>query len=250
MCARRHPLSQGQAAEPRRAPRRRCRRSRAPAPVQPLLNREPNHRPTCRHPTFRQRAPPRRLGVAKALYLDAALAAGPDGEAAEIQPRTREISAWIAEDGNSCSTSTTSTRPCKGLGVGDVKRLRSHLRDGAERERRVHPGAVPWDRSRRSRRHRVRMRQVAAPRNLDVCVWYAHIEVGKVLKVLKGEAKSDQWARAEANIAKDGPETTCRHSPNLTHEVDGQRGIIAELPVDHADRGRSSGRRGLEERGG
>jgi hypothetical protein len=52
-----------------------------------------------------------------------------------------------------------------------------------------------------------------------------------VLKVLKGEARSEQRARAKANITKARTRDSMQAFSKLTHEVDGQRRIIADPPL-------------------
>jgi uncharacterized protein (DUF2252 family) len=77
--------------------------------------------------------------------------------------------------------------------------------------------------------YRTRMRQLAAARNLDV--WYAHIEVEKMLKVLKGSATSKQRAKVKASLAKARTRDSMQAFSKLTHEVDGSRRIIADPPL-------------------
>jgi uncharacterized protein (DUF2252 family) len=110
----------------------------------------------------------------------------------------------------------------------DVKRLAASF-EIAGRDR----GFAPTDRrgivAAGVAEYRARMRQAAAARNLDV--WYAHIEVGKVLKALKGDSTSEQRARAKANIAKARTRDSMQAFSKLTHEVDGQRRIISDPPL-------------------
>jgi hypothetical protein len=73
------------------------------------------------------------------------------------------------------------------------------------------------------------MQQLAAARNLEV--WYAHIEVEKLFKLLKGGATSKQRAKAKATIAKARTRDSMQAFSKLTHEVDGRRRIIADPPL-------------------
>ena len=77
--------------------------------------------------------------------------------------------------------------------------------------------------------YRTRMQQHAAARNLDV--WYAHIEVDRILEELKGSATKKQQARARANVAKARTRDSMQAFTKLTHEVDGQRRIISDPPL-------------------
>ena len=73
------------------------------------------------------------------------------------------------------------------------------------------------------------MHQLAAARNLDV--WYAHIEVEKLLEELKSSATRKQQAKAAKNVAKARTRDSMQAFSKLTHEVDGQRRIIADPPL-------------------
>ena len=77
--------------------------------------------------------------------------------------------------------------------------------------------------------YRARMQQLAAERNLDV--WYAHIEVDRIFEELKGTATKKQRAKARANVAKARTRDSMQAFTKLTHEVDGQRRIIADAPL-------------------
>jgi uncharacterized protein (DUF2252 family) len=77
--------------------------------------------------------------------------------------------------------------------------------------------------------YRTRMQQAAGLRNLDV--WYAHIDVEQMLKLLKGSATAKQKAKAKATVAKARTRDSMQAFSKLTHEVDGQRRIIADPPL-------------------
>jgi len=75
--------------------------------------------------------------------------------------------------------------------------------------------------------YRTRMGQLAAMRNLDV--WYAHIEVDQLFEQLKSSGTKKQRAKAAKNLAKARTRDSMQAFAKLTHEVDGQRRIIATL---------------------
>ena len=77
--------------------------------------------------------------------------------------------------------------------------------------------------------YRTRMAQAAAARNLDV--WYAHIEITKLLEKLKDSATKKQRAKANANVSKARTRDSMQAFSKLTHEVDGQRRIISDPPL-------------------
>ena len=66
-------------------------------------------------------------------------------------------------------------------------------------------------------------------RNLDV--WYAHIDVEKLFEQLKTSATKKQRTKAKANLAKARTRDSMQAFSKLTHEVDGQRRIIADPPL-------------------
>ena len=67
-------------------------------------------------------------------------------------------------------------------------------------------------------------------RNLDV--WYAHIEVERAVRAsCKASATKKQQAKAEANVAKARTRDSMQAFSKLTHEVDGERRIIADPPL-------------------
>ena len=77
--------------------------------------------------------------------------------------------------------------------------------------------------------YRNRMKQAAAMPNLDV--WYAHIEVESLFDQLQVVATSKQQAKARANVAKARTRDSMQAFAKLTHEVDGERRIIANAPL-------------------
>jgi uncharacterized protein (DUF2252 family) len=77
--------------------------------------------------------------------------------------------------------------------------------------------------------YRSRMHQFADARNLDV--WYAHIEVTRMLQELKSQATKKQRAKAQANVAKARTRDSLQAFGKLTHEVDGQRRIVGDPPL-------------------
>jgi uncharacterized protein (DUF2252 family) len=77
--------------------------------------------------------------------------------------------------------------------------------------------------------YRARMNQAAAMRNLDV--WYAHIEVESLFEQLQAGATRKQQAKARANVAKARTRDSMQAFAKLTHEVDGERRIIADAPL-------------------
>jgi uncharacterized protein (DUF2252 family) len=77
--------------------------------------------------------------------------------------------------------------------------------------------------------YRTRMQQLAAARNLDV--WYAHIEIEALLKLIKGRGTSKQRAQTKASIAKARTRNSMQAFSKLTHEVDGHRRIVGDPPL-------------------
>jgi uncharacterized protein (DUF2252 family) len=110
----------------------------------------------------------------------------------------------------------------------DVKRLAASLEiagresgfDPADRRAMVLAGVAEY---------RVRMQQLADSRNLEV--WYSQIEVDQLFSLLKASATSKQRAEAKATLAKTRTRDSMRASSKLTHEVDGQRRIVADPPL-------------------
>jgi Uncharacterized protein conserved in bacteria (DUF2252) len=77
--------------------------------------------------------------------------------------------------------------------------------------------------------YRTRLKQAAGMRNLDV--WYAHVEAGQLFAQLKSEASAKQRAKAKANLAKARTRDSMQAFSKLTHEVAGERRIIADPPL-------------------
>ena len=77
--------------------------------------------------------------------------------------------------------------------------------------------------------YRTRMKQAAGMRNLDI--WYAHIEVEALFEQLQSAATKKQQAKARANLAKARTKDSMQAFAKLTHEVDGERRIIADPPL-------------------
>ena len=78
--------------------------------------------------------------------------------------------------------------------------------------------------------YRARMWQTAGMRNLDV--WYANIEVGRLVGQLKqAGASAKQRAKANASIAKARTRDSMQAFSKLTHELDGERKIVANPPL-------------------
>ena len=77
--------------------------------------------------------------------------------------------------------------------------------------------------------YRARMKQAAAMRNLDV--WYAHVEVEALFEQLEAITTKKQRAKARANVAKARTKDSMQAFSKLTHEVDGERRIVADAPL-------------------
>ena len=77
--------------------------------------------------------------------------------------------------------------------------------------------------------YRAGLNEAAGRRNLDV--WYAHVEAEKLFGELKSEANAKQRAKAKANLAKARTRDSMQAFSKLTHEVDGERRIIADPPL-------------------
>jgi uncharacterized protein (DUF2252 family) len=110
----------------------------------------------------------------------------------------------------------------------DVKRLSASLeiagRDRgftpAERRAAVTAGVLEY---------RERMRQLAGMRNLDV--WYASIEVGRLLEQFRGSLTKKQAKATDETLAKARTRDSMQAFSKLTHEVDDERRIIADPPL-------------------
>ena len=77
--------------------------------------------------------------------------------------------------------------------------------------------------------YRSRMRQAAQMRNLDV--WYAHIEVDRLLTLLGAQASAKESAKATAAVAKARTRDSMQAFSKLTHELDGHRRITPDPPL-------------------
>ena len=77
--------------------------------------------------------------------------------------------------------------------------------------------------------YRVRMKQAADARNLDV--WYAHVEIEALFEQLKSGMSGKAEAKARANVAKARTRDSMQAFSKLTHEVDGERRILADPPL-------------------
>ncbi|MGB8382619.1 MAG: DUF2252 family protein, partial [Dermatophilaceae bacterium] len=110
----------------------------------------------------------------------------------------------------------------------DVKRLaasfeiagRDRCFSAAERRAIVMAGVAEY---------RSRMRQSAQMRNLDV--WYAHIEVDRLLTLLGAQASAKESAKATAAVAKARTRDSMQAFSKLTHELDGHRRITPDPPL-------------------
>ena len=74
-----------------------------------------------------------------------------------------------------------------------------------------------------------RCREAAGRRNLDV--WYAHVEAEKLFAQMKTAVTAKQRAKTKANLAKARTRDSMQAFSKLTHEVDGERRIIADPPL-------------------
>ncbi len=110
----------------------------------------------------------------------------------------------------------------------DVKRLAASF-EIAGRDRGFEPAQRREVVAAAVAEYRVRMGQLAAMRNLDV--WYAHVEVEKLLQGLKSSTTKKQQARVMKNLAKARARDSMQAFSKLTHEVDGQRRIISDPPL-------------------
>src|SRR5215212_7324513 len=110
----------------------------------------------------------------------------------------------------------------------DVKRLAASF-EIAGRDR----GFTPADRRAivltLAEAYRTRMKQAAGMRNLDI--WYAHVEVEALFEQLRTMATKKQRAKTRANLAKARTRDSMQAFAKLTHEVDGERRIIADPPL-------------------
>jgi uncharacterized protein (DUF2252 family) len=110
----------------------------------------------------------------------------------------------------------------------DVKRLAASLeiagrgRGFAPTERRTIVLAAAAE-------YRARMKQAAEMRNMDI--WYAHIEVEALFEQLEAATTKKQRAKARANVAKARTRDSMQAFAKLTHEVGGERKIVADPPL-------------------
>ena len=77
--------------------------------------------------------------------------------------------------------------------------------------------------------YRTRLKETAGMRNLEV--WYAHVEAEKLFAQLKTAVTAKQRAKAKANLAKARTRDSLQAFSKLTHEVDGERRIVADPPL-------------------
>ena len=110
----------------------------------------------------------------------------------------------------------------------DVKRLMAsfeiagrNLRFPAEERRRIVLAGVA--------EYRTAVKEAAGRRNLDV--WYAHVEAEKLFAQIKTAVTAKQRAKTKANLAKARTRDSMQAFSKLTHEVDGERRIIADPPL-------------------
>ena len=73
------------------------------------------------------------------------------------------------------------------------------------------------------------MRTFAGMSNLDV--WYAHLDVDRLLEEMRGQLDASQAARTEAMLAKARTKDSMRAFSKLTHIVDGEPRIISDPPL-------------------
>jgi uncharacterized protein (DUF2252 family) len=110
----------------------------------------------------------------------------------------------------------------------DVKRLAASL-EIAGRDRGLAPAERRAIVLAGVAEYRARMKQAAGMRNLDV--WYAHIEAEALFEQLEASITKKQRAKARANLAKARTRDSMQAFAKLTHEVDGERRIIADPPL-------------------
>src|SRR5512133_1510124 len=110
----------------------------------------------------------------------------------------------------------------------DVKRLAASF-EIAGRDRGFTPAERRGIVLAMAEEYRTRMKQAAAMPNLDI--WYAHIEVEALFEQLQSAATKKQQAKARANLAKARTKDSMQAFAKLTHEVDGERRIIADPPL-------------------
>jgi uncharacterized protein (DUF2252 family) len=77
--------------------------------------------------------------------------------------------------------------------------------------------------------YRSAMAGFAAMNNLDV--WYAHLDIENALQEFGSQLKAKQVKRTEKALAKARTKDSMSSFSKLTHEVDGERRIVAEPPL-------------------
>ena len=149
-----------------------------------------------------------------------------------------------------CSTSTTSTRPCRGRGSGTSSGSPPaswswHVTVGSTRRSPSAPSPLAV------KRYREAMREFAAMRNLDV--WYARLDVAGIVQRWGGEM-SKRGSTFERNVARARSKNSLKAFSKLTEVVDGSVRIRSDpplverfsalLPPDEAASSESIARRG------
>jgi hypothetical protein len=149
-------------------------------------------------------------------------------------------STGIDEDAGSVAPSTASTRMTR-------KRVRQNAPSLTAAPARA-PGSSRLSREQRGvQEYRERMRQAGAISNLDV--WYAHIEIGQLVKQLRPQVDRKRAREAEKTVAK----TRTRDSMQAFSKADPRdrrRTPDHQRSTDRADRGSDGswdGPRGTEE---
>ena len=141
------------------------------------------------------------------------------------------------------STSTTSTRPCRGRSSGTSSAWRPASRWPAA------TGASPTPTARRcsgpaSRSYRTAMADFAGQSNLEI--FYARLDIEEVFARYQATVPRKLVKRAEKGVAKARTKDSMQALAKLTHEVDGEPRISADpplivpiadlLPADEAER--------------
>jgi uncharacterized protein (DUF2252 family) len=80
-----------------------------------------------------------------------------------------------------------------------------------------------------AREYRVRMRELAAARNLDV--WYVRLDIREIVEELDRVASRKLMRRFERNVAKARAKDSVRALERLTHNVDGEPRIVSDPPL-------------------
>ena len=122
------------------------------------------------------------------------------------------------------STSTTSTRPCRGRSSG--------MSSGWPRAWRW-PGGTTGSPPRPAARSLWRRPRVTAPRCAEFAeqpfldVWYAHLDIEPALAQFRSQVKAKRFKAAEELLAKAHTSDSMKAVGKLTTMVDGQRRIIS-----------------------